>query len=231
MCGRYSLISSLEALKALFGFEGELPDLAPSYNIAPGRGVPIVRLEEGGRRLAMVRWGLVPSWSRGIGARPLFNARGETVSVKPSFRAAFRRRRCLVPADGYFEWQARRDAAKQPYNIVAAQGGPFAMAGVWERWMSAEGSELDSMAVITVPANKGLSPIHDRMPLIIQPKDFSLWLDCRDGSIGTALSLIHPAPEELMNAYPVSSRVNNAGYDDPSVLAPVTGVPEQSRLL
>lgn len=221
MCGRYSIISPVEALRALFHFDGPAPNLAPSYNVAPTQAVPIVRLEQGVRHLAFARWGLIPSWAKQVLAKPLINARAETVAEKPSFRAAFRRRRCLVPADGYFEWQKTGQAPKQPYNIVLSDKGPFGMAGIWETWSAADGSEIDSVAIITVNANSKLAPIHDRMPVILKPVDYDRWLDSDRFDRQQAEALLRPAQEDLLRAYPISRRVNGVSHNDPAIVAPV----------
>ncbi len=178
MCGRYMITSAREAMKRVFDVP-TLFELAPRYNVAPTQDVPVVRLEEGERELVMLRWGLIPSWAKDpeIGNR-MINARGETVAEKPSFRSAFRRRRCLVVADGFYEWQKRPDGPKQPYFITVANGGPFGLAGLWERWSDpTEGYPVESCTVITTGANELLKPIHNRMPVIIDPSDFDAWLD------------------------------------------------------
>lgn len=221
MCGRYSLISPVEALRALFQFDGPLPNLAPNYNVAPTQAVPIVRLEQGVRHLAFARWGLIPSWAKEVSAKPLINARAETVAEKPSFRAAFRRRRCLVPADGYFEWQKTRQGTKQPYNIVLSDTGPFGMAGIWQTWSAADGSEIDSVAIITINANSKLAPIHDRMPVILKPADYDRWLDSDRFDRQQAKALLRPAQQDFLRAYPISRRVNAVSNNDAAIVAPV----------
>ena len=221
MCGRYSITSPVDALRDLFGIEGPLPNLAPSYNVAPTQAVPIVRLEDGTRRLAFARWGLIPSWAKEIQAKPLINARGETVAEKPSFRAAFRRRRCLVPADGYFEWQKQHQGPKQPFNIVRSDGGPFAMAGIWETWSASDGSEIDSVAIITIDANVQLAPIHNRMPVILAPGDYEPWLDSNRFGKEQAQTLLQPAHEGSLRTYPISRRVNAVANNDARILAPI----------
>ena len=230
MCGRYTLTSSVDELRALFAFEGAVPPLSHNYNIAPTQGVPIIRMERDMRHFACVRWGLVPSWSKEVGPRPMFNARAETVSVKPSFRNAFRRRRCLVPANGYFEWQPRGQAPKQPYYITVENNGLFAMAGIWEQWMNAEGSELDSLAIITAPVNKALSYIHDRMPVMISEDAFDLWLDTDERTTSAALSLLKTPADSLLHAIPISTRVNRTSHNDPSVIEPLTRKGDQDLL-
>ncbi|TDI65204.1 MAG: SOS response-associated peptidase [Alphaproteobacteria bacterium] len=221
MCGRYSLTSPVEALRALFQFDGPLPNLAPNYNVAPTQAVPIVRLEQGVRHLAFARWGLIPSWAKEVSAKPLINARAETVAEKPSFRAAFRRRRCLVPADGYFEWQKTRQGTKQPYNIVLSDTGPFGMAGIWQTWSAADGSEIDSVAIITIDANSKLAPIHDRMPVILKPADYDRWLDSDRFDRQQAKALLRPAQQDFLRAYPISRRVNAVSNNDAAIVAPV----------
>jgi len=221
MCGRYSLTSPVEALRALFQFDGPLPNLAPNYNVAPTQAVPIVRLEQGVRHLAFARWGLIPSWAKEVSAKPLINARAETVAEKPSFRAAFRRRRCLVPADGYFEWQKTRQGTKQPYNIVLSDTGPFGMAGIWQTWSAADGSEIDSVAIITINANSKLAPIHDRMPVILKPADYDRWLDSDRFDRQQAKALLRPAQQDFLRAYPISRRVNAVSNNDAAIVAPV----------
>ena len=222
MCGRYSITSPLKALKDLFRLEEPSLEFSPNYNIPPTRAVPIVRELDGHRRLGFVRWGLVPSWSKQIGDKPLINARAETIADKPSFRAPFRRRRCLFPADGFYEWQAQQQGPKQPFNIVLAHGGPFAMAGIWDDWMGADGSEMESAAIVTTAANKILKPIHHRMPLIVPPEHFDTWLS-RFSDLADIHQLMRPADEEILRAYPISRRVNATANDDPSLWQEATG--------
>ena len=217
MCGRYSLTTPAEALATLFGAPAPA-DLAPRYNIAPTQQVPIVRLDaDGARRFAMPRWGLIPSWAkdRDIGAR-LINARAETVNEKPSFRAAFRKRRCLMPADGFYEWQAR-GTLRQPFHIARADGQPFAFAGLWESWSDPDGATIESCALITTAANDRLRPIHDRMPVILDQTDYDLWLDVGFGTLEAVQALLGPTAMTL-DARPVSRHVNNPRHDDPRCL-------------
>jgi len=220
MCGRYSITSPVAALRRVFAFEGPLPNLGPSYNVAPTRAVPIIIADEGARRLTFARWGLVPSWAKEIAAPPLINARAETVADKPAFRSAFKRRHCLVPADGFFEWQAQPSGPKQPYNIVVGEGGPFGMAGIWETWMAPDGGELVSMAIITTKASARLAPIHDRMPVVVLPADYALWLDPKERAREDAEDIFARAQHVDFRPYRVSRRVNAVANDDPDVIAP-----------
>ena len=222
MCGRYSLIAQLEELQALF----ELLDLderlvVPRYNIAPTQPIVVVREGERGRELVPMRWGLLPSWVKDPDDFPLLiNARAEGVAEKPSFRAAFKRRRCLVPASGFYEWQARGSGAKQPYWIAPDSGGPIAFAGLWETWIGTDGSEIDTAAIVTTQANAALQPIHHRMPVLIEPADFSLWLS-ESADPKAAGMLLAAAADDRLSAMPVSTRVNRVANDDASLLEPV----------
>ena len=221
MCGRYMITSAREAIKRVFDVP-TLFELAPRYNVAPTQNVPVVRLEEGECELVMLRWGLIPSWAKDpeIGNR-MINARAETVAEKPSFRAAFRRRRCLVVADGFYEWQKRPHGPKQPYYITVGNGGPFGFAGLWERWSDPiEDYPVESCAIVTTAANDLLKPIHDRMPVIIGPSDFDAWLDT-SGNPAIAQALLAPYPAERMSARPISRRINKVKNDDPACLEPL----------
>ena len=220
MCGRYSITTPYEELQRLFRLVGAPLNLGASYNVAPSHGVPIVRMEKEQRHLRFVRWGLVPSWAKTVGDKPLINARAETIFDKPSFRTAIRRRRCLVPANGFYEWQSTEQGPKQPHNIVLSEGGPFAMAGIWEDWMGADGSELESLAIVTTTANKTLAPIHHRMPVILQPSDYGLWLDTTT-DLDQIRTLMKPAPDPMMRAYPISRLVNSVANDDARLIEPI----------
>ena len=177
MCGRYTVTSPPEALRTLFGYEEE-PNFPPRYNVAPAQPIAIVRLVEDQRHFALVRWGLLPSWVKDPKTFALLiNARGETVLEKPAFRAAMKRRRCLIPADGFYEWQ-EEGGRKRPFFIHAKSGAPLAFAGLWETWIGPNGEELETAAIVTTRANRTLAPIHERMPVIVPPEAFDLWLDC-----------------------------------------------------
>jgi len=220
MCGRYAITTAPEAVRALFRYE-DLPNFPPRYNVAPTQPIGIVRLFEGRRRFALVRWGLVPAWVKDPRAFSLLvNARGETLRDKPAFRAAMRYRRCLIPADGFYEWK-RDGARKRPYFIRPRSHAPMAFAGLWEAWMGPNGEELETAAIVTTDANRALAPIHDRMPAIIAPEAFDLWLDCVNVDEEAAASLIKPAPDDLLEANEVSTAVNRAANDSPALVEPL----------
>lgn len=203
------------------------PDVAPRYNIAPTSQIPACRTGSGGgRELVSMRWGLLPAWSKTATTRyRMINARAESLAEKPAFRSVFRRRRCLLPADGFFEWQARA-GGKQPWFITMEDGAPFAFAGLWDRWEGPEGECVESCAIVTTAANETMAPIHDRMPVILDAGDFPLWLDPQSTAPDTVSSLLTPyaGPRSLL-AYPVSSRVNSPRNDDPRCLEPLTAPP------
>lgn len=214
MCGRFTLYAPPEEVASFFGLP-EAPILVSRFNIAPTQPVGLVRLRrQQEREWALTHWGLIPSWSKdpSIGAR-MINARSETVAEKPSFRAAFKRRRCLVPASGFYEWQ-KQGKKKQPYYITAKDGGLLAIAGLWEYWEGADGSALESCTLLTTDANDLMAPLHNRMPVFIAPEDFDEWLgDGKDESrryLDSLNHLLRPAAETLLTAYPVSSYVSNA---------------------
>jgi putative SOS response-associated peptidase YedK len=220
MCGRYSITTNPEAIRRLFRYN-EQPNFPRRHNIAPTQPIPIVRLTNGERHFALVRWGLLPSWVKDPKKFTLlFNARGETVNEKPAYKAAMKRRRCLIPADGFYEWRAG-GVRKQPYYIHAKSGEPLAFAGLWETWIGPNGEELESAAIVTTNANRTLAAIHDRMPVIIAPEQFDLWLDNSNEDTTAATALIQPAPDDLLEAYPVSSDVNRVANDNPKLLEPV----------
>jgi putative SOS response-associated peptidase YedK len=218
MCGRYTIISAPEAIRALFRYE-EQPNFPPRYNVAPTQPVPVVRLGEGRRQFVLMRWGLIPSWVKDPRTFSLLiNARGESVNEKAAFRMAMRRRRCLFPADGFYEWR-QVGAEKQPYYIRPRGGGPMAFAGLWETWSGPNGEEMDTAAIVTTSANRALAPIHPRMPVVVTPDAFDFWLDSKvDGE--TAAALITPAPEDFLEAYPVSPAVNHFTNDSAGLIEP-----------
>jgi putative SOS response-associated peptidase YedK len=217
MCGRYLLDTTPAALRAFFAY-AEQPNFPARYNVAPTQPIPIVRLAEGKRQFALVRWGLIPAWvkdPRGFGL--LINARGESVNDKPAFKNAMKRRRCLIPADGFYEW--REDGGnKRPYVVRPRAGGPIAFAGIWECWMGPNGEELETAAIVTTEANRTLHAIHHRMPVILAPDAFDFWLDCANVDAATAAAAIAPAPDDLLEAYEISTAVNRVANDSPALL-------------
>lgn len=213
MCGRYALHASPEVVALQFGL-ASVPSFSPRYNIAPAAQVLIVRDDGGRRAAALVKWGLVPRWAKdpSLGAR-MNNARAETVAEKPSFREAFRRRRCLLPASGFYEWKLE-GRLKQPYYIHPAAGELFALAGLWERW-EGPGGPLETCAVITTEPNAVMAPIHERMPVIVDPADYGRWL-------AGGGDLLGPCPPQSIAAHPVSRAVNRAANDGPDLLLPLS---------
>ena len=221
MCGRYSLIAKMDELRLfdLLDFDERL--VPPRYNIAPTQPIVVVRQGDKGRELVPMRWGLLPSWVKDPDDFPLLiNARAEGIAQKPSFRAAFKRRRCLVPASGFYEWQASGGRTKQPYWIAPENGGLIAFAGLWETWIGADGSEIDTAAIVTRQANATLQPIHHRMPVLIEPADFALWLS-ESADPEAAEMLLTAAADDMLSAVPVSTRVNRVANDDASLWEPV----------
>ena len=224
MCGRYVITSAPEAICRLFGY-ADRPNFPPRYNVAPTQPVPIVRLFEGRRQFALVRWGLIPSWAKDPRTFSLLiNARGESVNDKPAFHAAMRRRRCLFPADGFYEWK-QDGTRRRPYLAKLKSGGPMAFAGLWETWTGPNGEEQESAVIVTTPANRTCAAIHDRMPAIIAPEAFDLWLDCGKVDAETAASLITPAREGLLEVYEVSTAVNRVANDAPTLVEPMVETP------
>jgi putative SOS response-associated peptidase YedK len=222
MCGRFTLTVSARVLGELFHVP-EPAGLAPRYNIAPTQQVLVARTGEEGRELAGVRWGLVPHWADdlSIGSR-MINARGETVASKPAFRSALKHRRCLIPADGFYEWK-KVGAGKQPHLIRFGDGRAFAFAGLWERWLSRDGgAPVDSCTIITTTPNELLRDIHDRMPVILPPAAFEDWLRPEPLAAPRLEELLRPYPDSEMEAFPVSRRVNSPAYDGPECIAPLS---------
>ena len=218
MCGRYALSSPMEAISAQFEAEAE-SGFQPRYNLAPTAVVPVVVMAAAGRIITLHRWGLVPSWSRdpSAGAR-MANARAETAADKPSFRAPFKRGRCIIPADAFYEWQARAGGPKQPFCIRSADGSVMGFAGLRDRWEGPDGA-LDTCAIITTTANALMAPIHDRMPVILAPADLAAWLD--PGSVPERLkALLRPCPEGFLRLYPVGRRVGDARNEGPDLMEP-----------
>jgi len=223
MCGRFARRSTREVLAEWFGVDLEdAPEFVPSYNAAPQSVQPVVRLgrDSGRPEFALLRWGLVPYWAKDakIGYSTI-NARAEEVETKPAFREALRNRRCLVPADAFYEWQKRGAKSRQPFAIGLKAGEPFAFAGLWERWRPKDGEPLESFTILTTDPNAILEPIHNRMPVILEPKDYARWMQPAESADRLPVDLLRPYPAEDMIAWPVADRVGNVRNDDPELLA------------
>ena len=220
MCGRYTITSAPEAIRALFRYP-EQPNFPPRYNVAPTQPIPIVRLAEGQRQFALVRWGLLPSWVKDPKTFTLLiNARGESVIDKPAFRAAMKRRRCLIPTDGFYEWKAV-GGRKQPYFVRLKSSAPMAFAGLWECWTGPNGEELDTAAIVTTHANRLLTPIHERMPVIVRPSAYPRWLDPGITDPAALADILKPYAADEMTAYRVSKAVNSPRNNKPELIEAV----------
>lgn len=222
MCGRFLLQTDPVTLGERF--DVEMPEeLAPRYNIAPGQPVLVIVHDGTRRRAGFVRWGLVPPWAEAPTARhQLINARAETAAEKPAFRRAFLKRRCLIVADGYYEW-ATADDRKQPYCVRRRDGRPFAFAGLWEKWQGPDGATYTGCAILTTRANALTAPIHPRMPVILPPEGEGVWLDRAVTDVARLQEWLRPYPSEELVCYPVSARVNHARYDAPDCVEPLSG--------
>ena len=221
MCGRFVITSPPEALRQIFGYL-EQPNFPPRYNIAPTQPVPVVILENGGRHFRLMRWGLVPAWVKDPRKFTLLiNARSETVLDKPAFKNAIKRRRCLIPADGYYEWQ---DAGgrKRPFFIHRRDGHPIGLAGLAETWIGPNGEELDTVAIVTAPASADLSMLHHRVPVTIAADDFERWLDGLNHDADSVMALLVGPEEGEFAWHEVSTRVNAAANDDAQLTLPIT---------
>lgn len=219
MCGRFTLAVEPEDLAQAFDLAEAPDDFPPRFNIAPSQPIAAILKspDDQERHFQLLKWGLIPSWAKdpSIGNR-LINARGETVATKPSFRAAFKRRRCLIPATGFYEWQKHK-GGKQPFYIRLRNQQPFAFAGLWETWQ-----DIDTCTIITTEANEELEPIHNRMPVILNPEDYDTWLDPDNQDTAELQSLLLPFPSEAIEAYPISTHVNKPANDSPECIAPVS---------
>src|SRR5919106_473364 len=221
MCGRFVITSPPEALRQIFGY-AEQPNFPPRHNVAPTQPIPVVILENGGRHFRLMRWGLVPGWVRDSrDFALLINARAETVDEKPAFKNAMKRRRCLIPADGYYEWQAA-GSRKRPYFIHRRDGVPLGLAGLAETWIGPNGEELDTVAIVTAPASDDLASLHSRVPVTIAPIDFERWLDCGAHDVEEAMGLLKPPREGEFAWHEISTRVNHVANDDAQLTLPIT---------
>ncbi len=246
MCGRYAITAPAAALRDLFELEESIhhpvPNLAARYNVAPTQPIPVVHQSAAGKRvLSLMRWGLVPSWAKEIRDPPLINARSETVLEKPAFRNAFRRRRCLIPIDGFYEWgpaasggrgEGKSDGgdnggdklgapAKQPFYVAHPEGRVLACAGLWETWMDPDGGEVDTAAILTTAASDDLAAIHHRMPVILPRAQWTEWLETHESFVDGLLPMLSPAMDSPLRAVPVSKRVNSVRHDGPDLILPV----------
>jgi putative SOS response-associated peptidase YedK len=221
MCGRFVITSPPAALRQIFGYV-EQPNFPPRHNIAPTQPIPVVILENGARHFRLMRWGLLPGWVKDPRKFTLLiNARSETVTEKPAFKNAIRRRRCLIPADGYYEWQGS-EKPKRPFFIHRRDGAPIGLAGLAETWIGPNGEELDTVAIVTAPASADLAVLHHRVPVTIAPGNFDRWLDCSGDSAEDAMALLR-APEEGEFAWhEISTRVNRVANDDAQLILPIT---------
>ena len=232
MCGRYRLSRRKQLVDEYFDSVSDEPDWAPRYNIAPTQPAPVIRQhpKEPVRQLSLMRWGLIPSWAKdSSGAAQMINARSETASTKPAFRDALKSRRCLIPADGFYEWM-RTGKTKQPYCFEVNDGQLFAFAGIWDRWKDPSGQWVKTCSILTTPPNAVTSPVHDRMPGILDPDSYDLWLDPRMTNLAAASELLKPYDARLMRCYPVSARINRVANDDEECSRPVELALTQTRL-
>jgi putative SOS response-associated peptidase YedK len=221
MCGRYVILSPPEALRRLFDYS-EQPNYPPRHNIAPTQPVPVVIIGNGARHFHLMRWGFIPAWVKDPrGFALLINARAETVLEKPAFKNAIRRRRCLIPADGYYEW-SQSETHKRPYFIHRRDGQPFGFAGLAETWIGPNGEELDTVAILTTAASADLAVLHPRVPVTLTPGDFDRWLDCADDDAETAMALLAAPNEGEFVWHEVSTRVNRVANDDAQLIRPIS---------
>jgi putative SOS response-associated peptidase YedK len=222
MCGRFTLVADPNELRMAFPWVNIPQPAEPRYNVAPTQPVAIIP-NDGRNQLDYFVWGLIPPWAKdpSIGNR-MINARSETLIEKPAFRNAFRRRRCLIPASGFYEWKAvEGQKTKTPMYIQLESAKPFAFAGLWERWDSSDGSTVLSCAIITTSPNELMSHIHNRMPVILKPEDYSLWIETGEQPINRLQALLKPYPADEMKAYAVSRMVNSPNVDEPALIKPI----------
>lgn len=227
MCGRFALYSPTERIAVRFAAEAGALAWTPHYNIGPQQAAPVLRQQDGRRHLDLLRWGLVPSWADGpdIGVR-LFNARSETAADKPAFRGAFRHRRCVVVADGFYEWMKLPDGTRQPYFISRTDGDLLAMAGLWEHWTAPDGSVLGSFTILTMQADEWMLPLHERMPVLLgQPEAVAQWL-APDAPRQRLLECCAAPPAGSLRAWPVARAVGNVRNDSPQLVRPLPDLPE-----
>ena len=221
MCPRYALTGRPPSIAAYFKL-ATIDPFPPRYNIAPTQPVGIVRMgHRGEREFVLVRWGLIPPWVKDPREfSTLINARAEGATTKRSFRGAMRHKRCLIPADGFYEWSGGKKS-RRPHLVRRRDGGTMALAGLYENWLGADGSEIETMAILTVPANGTVAPVHDRMPAILQPEDFGAWLDCRSVLADAAARLLLPAPGDLLEVVEIGPEIGNPRNEGPELQQPL----------
>ena len=232
MCGRYRLSRRKQIIEEHFDALSGEEDWSPRYNVAPTQPIPVIRQhpKEPVRELSLMRWGLIPSWAKDSSAAALMiNARSETASTKSAFRDALKSRRCLIPADGFYEWK-RNGKTRQPYCFEVDEGKLFAFAGIWDRWKDPSGQWVKSCSILTTTPNAAISPVHDRMPVILDPDSHDLWLDPGMRNAAATSELLKPYDGRLMRCFPVSARVNCVANDDEECCAPVELAEVQTRL-
>jgi putative SOS response-associated peptidase YedK len=232
MFGRYRLSRRKQLVEEYFDTASDAEDWSPRYNIAPTQSIPVIRQnpKEPVRELSLMRWGLIPSWAKdSSGAAKMINARSESASTKPAFRDAMKSRRCLIPADGFYEWK-RDGKTKQPYCFEVSEGELFAFAGIWDRWKDPSGQWVKSCSILTTTPNAVTASVHDRMPVILDPDGYDQWLDPGMRDASAASELLKPYDARQMRCYPVSTRINHAANDDAACSAPVELAETQSRL-
>lgn len=228
MCGRYTFKSPPSEVGTLFDVDVR-DNFPPRYNICPTQPVSVVyQNERRARQYGLMRWGFIPSWAKGeflekLVSRPLINARSETLLEKASFQSAFKRRRCLVPADGFYEWRGTKGGVKQPYAIHRDDDGLFAFAAIWETAQDPDGGEIDTLAILTTAAGRDLKPIHSREPVVISPDNFSLWLEADERDLKQVMPMLNAAPAGTWSMHPVSTDVNSPRNDGPGLIKPVEG--------
>jgi putative SOS response-associated peptidase YedK len=232
MCGRYRLSRRKQIIEEHFDALSGEEDWSPRYNVAPTQPIPVIRQhpKEPVRELSLMRWGLIPSWAKDSSAAArMINARSETASTKSAFRDALKSRRCLIPADGFYEWK-RNGKTRQPYCFEVNEGKLFAFAGIWDRWKDPSGQWVKSCSILTTTPNAVISPVHDRMPVILDPDSYDLWLDPGMTNAAATSELLKPCDGRLMRCFPVSARVNCVANDDEECCAPVELAEVQTRL-
>jgi putative SOS response-associated peptidase YedK len=232
VCGRYRLSRRKQIVEEHFDTVSDEPDWTPRYNIAPTQPVPVIRQHprEPRRAMSLLRWGLIPSWAKDAsGAARMINARSETAATKPAFRDPLRYRRCIVPADGFYEWK-RSGTTKQPFCFEVDGGELFAFAGIWERWKDPSGMTLETCSILTTTPNAVTAAVHDRMPVILHPDNYDLWLDPGMKDVGAAAEMLKPYDANAMSCYAISTRINHVANDNAECSARVELIQEQARL-